>query len=1134
MTAERSSPSLSHSSASSTGPVDPTWYKDAVVYELHVRAFRDTDASGAGDFRGLTEKLDYLRDLGVNALWLLPFYPSPLRDDGYDISDYTEVHPAYGSLSDFQHFLHRAHDHGIRVITELVLNHTSDQHPWFQRARRAPPGSSERDFYIWSDTPEKFSGARVIFKDFETSNWTWDRVAKAYYWHRFYSHQPDLNYDHPEVPRAMLRVLDHWLEMGVDGIRLDAVPYLFKREGTNCENLPETHEFLKKLRAHVDQRFPGRMLLAEANQWPEDAARYFGDGPGDECHAAFHFPLMPRIFMATRMETRFPIVDILEQTPAIPDHCQWLIFLRNHDELSLEMVSDEERDYLYRVYAAEPRMRVNLGIRRRLAPLLSNDRRLLELMNGLLFSLPGTPVLYYGDEIGMGDNIYLGDRNGVRTPMQWSPDRNAGFSSANPQRLYLPVITDPEFHYEAVNVETLQANQRSLLWHFKRLIALRRELKVLGRGSTTLLYPSNHHVLAFLRTYGEEVVLVVANLSRQAQSVDLDLSAYEGARPLDLFSKNAFPPIDAHPYRFTLGPYDFLWFALQPEAPVVNGDTAPRAVLPLHFQGALDWGTLSEGYRREPLERHLREVLPTRRWFRGKAHTLDRVDWETEVPVLGEESDLRFVLLRVGYTDAEPECYLLPLAIAQGEKAKELRKSSPASVLAFTETGDPPEERVLFDAGSEPEALRGLLPRMFRSHKRRHGPSEVSGVATSAVTREDLEGLDTLALTPVKAEQSNTSVRVGDRYLLKIYRHIEEGPNPEEELGEFLLRAGAPPAPVAPLVGVLRYRGNVETDPNRVQVLGVVHRFVPSEGDAWSVFQDQIKLFLERAGARWAQYQERTTPEMRRTDLLGKQVAPFALELVGPVFELARRLGQRTAELHLALSRPTDDPAFSPEPMDPAYVRSIYQTMQVERQVVLSSVRSRLSILSPEARATAQALLAHEPEIDQRYRRLLRQTNPGRRIRVHGDYHLGQVLWTGKDFVVIDLEGEPSRSLSERRLKRSPLRDVAGMLRSFDYATRGALRDHPQKATLTAEDLRALEVALELWVASVSTSFMGGYRDAAGNTDILPREEGSFRELLEAYMVEKAIYEVGYELDHRPSWVEVPLGGLLHLLERRE
>src|SRR5688572_5787804 len=537
------------------------WYKDAIIYELHIKAFRDSNGDGIGDFEGLLEKLDYLEDLGVTAIWLLPFYPSPLRDDGYDIADYLAVHPDYGTMREVRTFIRAAHRRGLRVITELVFNHTSDQHAWFKRARKASPGSPERDWYVWSDTPDRYSDVRIIFKDFETSNWAWDPGANAYYWHRFYSHQPDLNYDNPRVQEALLRVTDFWLEAGVDGVRLDAIPYLYEREGTNGENLPETHAFLRTLRRHVDERFADRMLLAEANQWPEDSVAYFGDG--DECHMAFHFPLMPRMFMALRLEDRFPVIDILSQTPSIPSTAQWALFLRNHDELTLEMVTDEERDYMYRVYAADPQARINLGIRRRLAPLLGNNRRRIELMNGLLFSLPGTPVIYYGDEIGMGDNVYLGDRNGVRTPMQWSSDRNAGFSAANRQRLYLPVITDPEYHYEAINVEAQQANPQSLYWWMKRLIALRKRHPVFGRGSLEFIRTGNRKVLTYVRRYEEETVLCVANLSRAVQPVEIPLATFTGLTPVELLGQTQLPRIGDQPYFLTLAPYGFYWLKLQ-------------------------------------------------------------------------------------------------------------------------------------------------------------------------------------------------------------------------------------------------------------------------------------------------------------------------------------------------------------------------------------------------------------------------------------------------------------------------------------------------------------------------------------------------------------------------------------------
>ncbi|MDQ6608347.1 MAG: maltose alpha-D-glucosyltransferase, partial [Bacteroidota bacterium] len=517
------------------------WYKDAVIYELHIKAFFDSNGDGVGDFGGLLQKLDYLQELGITTIWVLPFYPSPLRDDGYDIADYYSINANYGTMEQFQQFLQEAHKRNLKVVTELVINHTSDQHPWFQRARRAPKGSPEREYYVWSDDPAKYKDVRIIFTDYEASNWTWDPVAQQYYWHRFFHHQPDLHYDSPKVQEEIFKIIDYWCAMGVDGFRLDAVPYLYEREGTNGENLPETHTFLKSLRKHIDDYYPTTCLLAEANMWPEDSASYFGNG--DECHMNYHFPVMPRMFMALQREDRYPITDIFDQTPAIPATCQWAIFLRNHDELTLEMVTDEERDYMYKAYAKDPKAKINLGIRHRLAPLMENDRRRIELMNSLLFSLPGTPVIYYGDKIGMGDNFYLGDRDGVRTPMQWSPDRNAGFSNTNPQRLYLPVILDPQYHYESVNVETQRSNTSSLFWFMKRIINMRKKYKAFSRGDMKFIHVDNSKILAFSRTYEDETLLVVVNLSKYPQPAEIDLKEFKGYTPVEMFSKNPFPAI---------------------------------------------------------------------------------------------------------------------------------------------------------------------------------------------------------------------------------------------------------------------------------------------------------------------------------------------------------------------------------------------------------------------------------------------------------------------------------------------------------------------------------------------------------------------------------------------------------------
>ncbi len=712
------------------GDGDPLWYKDAVIYEVHVRAFRDSNGDGIGDFRGLTEKLDYLRDLGVTAIWVLPFYPSPLKDDGYDIADYLGIHPDYGTMRDVRQFIREAHRRGLKVITELVCNHTSDQHPWFQRARRAPAGSPWRDFYVWTDDPDRYREARIIFKDFETSNWTWDPVAEAYYWHRFYHHQPDLNFENPKVREAIMRTMDTWLEMGVDGLRLDAIPYLYERDGTNCENLPETHAFLKELRAHIDERFTGRMLLAEANQWPEDSVAYFGDG--DECHMSFHFPVMPRMFMSVRMEDRFPIIDILEQTPAIPETAQWALFLRNHDELTLEMVTDEERDYMYRVYAHDPQMRINLGIRRRLAPLLGNNRRRIELMNGLLMSLPGTPVIYYGDEIGMGDNVYVGDRNGVRTPMQWSGDRNAGFSAANRQQLYLPVISDPEYHFEAINVEVQQGNPHSLLWWMKRLIDLRKRHQAFSRGTLEFLHPENRKVLAFTRSFGSETILVVANLSRFVQHTELDLTGYEGRTPVELFGRVEFPAVGAAPYFLTLAPHSFLWFSLDPPAVEVDGAGTSIPWLALDRRLA----DVAADDRGNALARALTKVLPSRRWYRGKARTIKGTRITDSIVVRGTERSAVIVTLAVDYTEGESETYLVPLTTRPSGDAGAILTASPSAVLARLRGPDGDGDRgLLVDATLDPQLMTELLDAIAERKRYRGQRRRAPGRAGPSVPR---------------------------------------------------------------------------------------------------------------------------------------------------------------------------------------------------------------------------------------------------------------------------------------------------------------------------------------------------------------------------------------------------------------
>ncbi|HEX6230298.1 MAG TPA: maltose alpha-D-glucosyltransferase [Actinomycetota bacterium] len=1095
------------------------WYQDAVVYQVHVRAFHDADADGIGDFRGLMAKLDYLQDLGVTTLWLLPFYPSPLRDDGYDIANYKAIHPSYGTLRDFRQFLREAHRLGLRVITELVLNHTSDQHPWFQRARRAPAGSPKRDRYVWSDTPDRYRQARVIFKDFESSNWTWDQVAGAYYWHRFYSHQPDLNFDSPDVRRSILRIVDFWLEMGVDGLRLDAVPYLFEREGTSCENLPQTHAFLKDLRRHVDERFHGRMLLGEANQWPEDAVAYLGEG--DECHMAFHFPLMPRMFMSVQMEDRFPIVDILEQTPAIPEPGQWALFLRNHDELTLEMVSDEERDYMYRVYAHDPQARINLGIRRRLAPLLGNNRRVIELMNGLLFSLPGTPVLYYGDEIGMGDNIYLGDRNAVRTPMQWSADRNAGFSRANPQQLYLPVIIDPEYHAEAVNVEAQQNNPNSLLWWMKRLIALRRRYRAFGRGSLEFLFPENRKILVFLRTYGEERILVLANLSRSVQYVELDLSTFEGTVPLELFGGTEFPPIGELPYFLTVAPHSFYWFLLQPQAaPEVGAARRPPAI-----EVAGPWHSIFGARNRRALEEVLPGYLRGRRWFGGKARRIRSVELVDAIPVApdgGRRTGVRtpgyLCLVRVEYAEGDPETYVLPLACATVDETAEVLEQRADSVVARLQMRE--GERALHDALASPAFNDALVDAIGR---RRHFVGQVGSVdATPTKAFRRIRGPASEALEPrqMQADQSNSSVLFGDRMVLKLFRRVEEGTNPDLELGRFLTER-ARFANVPPVAGGLEFRRGR----GQPMTVGIVHGFIPNEGDAWALTQDEVARYLELAVTRPPGDLVAEPPPASPLEAASLPPSGLAVETVGTYLASARTLGIRTAELHLALASDAEDPAFAPEPVTPHYQRSLYQSMRgTANRVVqlLGGQRERL----PEAGSVAD----RHQEIVARFRALVETPMSVFRIRNHGDLHLGQVLYTGRDFVIIDFEGEPARPVGERRLKRIAMRDVAGMMRSFHYA---AFSPSLGRAGtfLAPEDPSTLEPWMRLWYLTVSGAFLRAYLDTAGEAPFVPRSTEELGVLLDAFLLEKMLYEAAYEANNRPDWLPIPVAAIVELLE---
>jgi maltose alpha-D-glucosyltransferase/alpha-amylase len=1105
------------------GAESATWYKDAIFYELHVKAFYDSVTDGIGDFGGLAQKLDYLETLGVTAIWLLPFCPSPMRDDGYDISDYADVHPAYGTLREFQRFLREAHRRGLRVVTELVLNHTSDQHVWFQRSRRAPPNTRWRNYYVWSDAANHYREARIIFKDFETSNWTWDPVAKAYYWHRFYSHQPDLNFDNPEVRAAMFEAVDFWLDMGVDGLRLDAVPYLFEREGTNCENLPETHALLKELRAHVDAKYKDRLLLAEANQWPEDAVTYFG--AGDECHMAFHFPLMPRLFMALRMEDRYPITDIMRLTPAIPENCQWALFLRNHDELTLEMVTDEERDYMYRTYARDREMRINLGIRRRLAPLLENDRRRIELMNALLFSLPGTPIVYYGDEIGMGDNIFLGDRNGVRTPMQWSADRNAGFSRANPQRLYLPVNIDPEYHYEMVNVESQWNNPHSLLWWMKRLMAQRKQFRAFGRGSLEFLFPSNRRVLAFVRQLEDEIVLVVANLSRFAQCAELDLSRFRGLVPVEVFGSTRFPPVTDKPYFLSLGPHAFFWLHL---APAAVSEEALTTGSDLEHIPAIAVESLEQVFSPRTLRRIERLVpsfVRTRRWFLGSGRTLRGAEILEVVPVPDTRAQLLFV--RCNYADADPELYLLPLSVATGDQAGKLLTETPDLVLARLQIGD--GDGVLYSATGEKSFSEALLAGIVRRRKFKGGSGEVVGAHTPRMREALAEARGDLEPAIQKADQGNSSIVFGNSLVLKLFRKLENGLNPEREAQEFLTdKAGF--RHMSQYLGCLEYRPQ---DPDQEPItLGILGKFTRAQINGWNYTIDNLSFFFERALTL-----PHDDPRLRDLAALAAPgfdeqtlSSPSLNEAIGPYLENARLLGERTAELHLALASHPEIPEFAPEPFTDFDRLSLYHEMLGRMRRCFELLRNRLGELPEATQSEARVLLDREPEVRSRFQVLRDRRILASRIRQHGNYHLGEVLYTGEDFVIIDFEGDPSRPLSERRLKRPAFRDVASMIRSLHYASHAALYGKVPGVVPSDASLPELEKWARAWYRAVSASFVRGYLALAGAADFVPQGREQTRAMLIAFVLERALRDVEHEIEHRPDWARIPIHGIIDLL----
>jgi maltose alpha-D-glucosyltransferase/alpha-amylase len=1078
---------------------DPLWYKDAVIYQLHVKSFYDSNNDGVGDFPGLLQKLDYIASLGINAIWLLPFYPSPRRDDGYDIADYRGVHPDYGTLADFRRVIAGAHERDMRVITELVINHTSDQHAWFQRARAAKTGSAARNYYVWSDRDDAYADTRVIFVDTEKSNWTWDPAAGAYYWHRFYSHQPDLNFDNPRVLREVLSVMRFWLDLGVDGLRLDAVPYLVEREGTNNENLPETHAILKKLRKALDDYAPGRMLLAEANQWPEDAKEYFGDG--DECHMSFHFPLMPRMYMAIAQEDRFPISDIIRQTPAIPENCQWAIFLRNHDELTLEMVTDKERDYLWQTYAADRRARLNLGIRRRLAPLLEHDRNRIELMNMLLLSMPGTPVIYYGDELGMGDNFHLGDRDGVRTPMQWSPDRNGGFSRASPENLVLPPIMNPVYGFDAINVEAQAGDQYSQLNWMRRMLTVRKRHKAFGRGSLRFLYPGNRKVLSYLREYEDETILCVCNLSRVIQAVELDLSAFAGRIPVDLTGGSTFPPIGQLTYLLTLPPFAFYWFILSTDATLPEWHLpAPEPMAELRTlilrRGIED--VLAPEERRLLEEEALPAYLARRRWFASKDQKIGAIRLSTAEPISGAGFDLILTEVEVGLSH-RTESYLLPLAIAWED---DLSDALPQQ-LALARVRRGRRVGFLTDAFATDALPIAVLRALALSAVQPLANGEIRFLPTARLAEIDIPRKP--EIRRLSAEQSNSSLIIGDLAVFKLVRRVFPGVHPEAEMGRYLTEQGF--ANTAPLFGeVTRY------DPDGTpHTLVLVQGFLRNQGDGWGWTLDYLSRVLNSAAV--------LDPETQTEDIA---------DALAGYSNFAGAIGRRLAELHAILAAPTDNPDFAPEKATATDAAGWADGVRAQLEAAFVAMDAATQWPDEEMKTVAAAVRSRRAALDEAIGRLAKAAAGTLKTRTHGDFHLGQVLVSSGDAYIIDFEGEPARPLGERRAKSSPLRDVAGLLRSFDYAVAVA----SSRAEGPAQTAPGKAAVLDRFAFEASEAFLAAYRTAHAES---PRQWVTAADepaLLDLFLLEKAAYEICYEAANRPAWIGIPLHGLVRIAAR--
>lgn len=1094
------------------------WYKEAIIYELHVKCFYDSSGDGTGDFKGLTQKLDYLQDLGITAIWLLPFYPSPLKDDGYDIADYTDVHRLYGELKDFKQFLKEAHKRDLRVITELVINHTSDQHPWFQKARRAKKGTRARNFYVWNDNPDKYKDARIIFQDFEASNWTWDREAQSYFWHRFYSHQPDLNFDNPEVPKAIFRIMSFWFKMGVDGMRLDAVPYLYEREGTNCENLPETHVFLKNLRSHVDEHFSDRMLIAEANQWPEDASKYFGEG--DECHMAFHFPVMPRLFMAIHLEDSLPIIDILGQTPHIPDICQWALFLRNHDELTLEMVTDEERDYMFRVYAHDPQARLNLGIRRRLAPLLKNDRRKIELMNSLLFSLAGTPVLYYGDELGMGDNIYLGDRNGVRTPMQWSNDRNAGFSRANPQQLYLPPIIDPEYHFETVNVEAQLNNPYSLLWWTKQLIALRKRYKAFSYGTTEFLAIENRKVLVFFREYQDEVLMMISNLSRFSQYVELDLKKFNGFNVIEMFSGERFPKIGELPYFLTLGPYGYYWFSLekQPEESLLGLIERQREkhILEISIKG--EGEKIFQPQMARDLESSVKKYLFKRTWFRPFISMLDKTKTKISDHITIKTNEHKIHLIVVEIVLATGIFHHIPLFLAyfEGETAVGKMEFAPESVVVKIKNSN--SVSIVFDIGMDPLISETLLEMIHTQRRVRSPIGEIRGIKLPQVR----EAFSAVSFPPKEGNwitrEEGCVIFPLENEVLKVFSYLEEGMHIDVEMRLFLMQNTDFRAFI-PLLGYVHYIGPEKTTMALAEEM-ITHR---AEYNAKPHAVEAAERFLIRMETRRETLrEEQMCPKRTFIELTKQELDPELHQLLEDHPEVTRLLGNTTADFHLAMSSQEHEPTFAPINFTLFYQRSLYQTIRRKLDEGFRKLRKIQNVKEVEE------VLGYQESIYRYFQILPHYKIEAQRCRYHGNYILENLHYTGKEFLIANFEGNPCYSYSERRYKRSLLLDVASMLFSFYEASFEAIDKVEKRGLLkSVADPKTISKWALSWAIWNGSSFLKAYLQKLGQPLFLPHNEKEIDFLLGLFLIERCMEKI---LETKTSNLKAPLTTLIHWL----